>query len=57
MELEVIGEEVGGGVSWMGVESGGVEEVESMKGGLEGVVVGEVVRWEGDWWVGMGLRK
>ena len=46
VNFELTPEETAAALTSMGLETGGVEEVQSIKGGLEGLVVGEVLTCE-----------
>ena len=47
VDFDLTPDEVAAALTSIGLETGGVEEVQTIKGGLEGLVVGEVLTWAG----------
>ena len=43
VNFDLTPEEVSAALTSIGLETGGVEEVQTIKGGLEGIVIGEVL--------------
>ena len=46
LDFDLEPEEVAAALTSIGLETGGVEEVQTIKGGLEGLVIGEVLTCE-----------
>ena len=44
VDFDLTPDEVAAALTSIGLETGGVEEVQTIKGGLEGLVIGEVLR-------------
>ena len=46
LDLSLTPEEVSSALTSIGLETGGIEEVQAVKGGLEGLVIGKVLTCE-----------